>query len=331
MTPPPTRCDLVRRVSAPGARGRARCARFLTDYDPERRDFAATSRVTSARSRALEELWLGEPARAHRRARTLPGPPRSPRAARAAVHGAAGSRSSATCCSGSATRSTIPLSFKYLFDTIIPDGSLRRLGVFVAVLLAIFAANAVVTVRRSYVTALVNQRVLFGLQERMFERLQRLSHGFYGRAKVGDLMSRLSQDLNTVQEATTQRCSREGVFLVLSARRGRDHGARAEPAARRARADRRAALRAQLRPAPALALREASLEVRTVYGQVAASMQENLSAHAVVKALGLEERALGRTAARLGGLLRAIVRVVAAQLGLRGERRAWRSRSASCS
>ena len=33
-------------------------------------------------------------------------------------------------------------------------------------------------------TAYVNQRVLLGLQERMFERLQRLSHSFYGRAKV---------------------------------------------------------------------------------------------------------------------------------------------------
>jgi ABC-type multidrug transport system fused ATPase/permease subunit len=43
--------------------------------------------------------------------------------------------------------------------------------------------------RRSYVTAVVNQRVLFGLQERMFERLQLLSHNFYGRAKVGDLMA----------------------------------------------------------------------------------------------------------------------------------------------
>ena len=50
----------------------------------------------------------------------------------------------------------------------------------------------------------------------MFERLQRLSHDFYGRAKVGDLMSRLSQDLNTVQEATTAVLV-QGVFLVLSA------------------------------------------------------------------------------------------------------------------
>src|SRR2546427_3657432 len=110
----------------------------------------------------------------------------------------------------------IPVSFKYLFDTIIPERSLGRLGVFVAVLFAIFVANAFVTVRRSYVTALVNQRVLFGLQERMFERLQRLSHDFYGKAKVGDLMSRLSADLNTVQVAISAVLA-EGVSLLLSA------------------------------------------------------------------------------------------------------------------
>ena len=40
---------------------------------------------------------------------------------------------------------------------------------------------------------------MWALQERMFSRLQRLSHDFYGRAKVGDIMARLSSDLLAVQ------------------------------------------------------------------------------------------------------------------------------------
>ena len=44
---------------------------------------------------------------------------------------------------------TIPLAFKYLFDTVIPKASVSRLGVFVAILFAIFLLNTLVTMRRS--------------------------------------------------------------------------------------------------------------------------------------------------------------------------------------
>jgi ABC-type multidrug transport system fused ATPase/permease subunit len=57
-------------------------------------------------------------------------------------------------------------------------------------------------------------------------------------------------------------------------------------------------------------LRRASFEVQTVYGQVAAEIQENLSAHSVVKAFGLEERVLSSYRGRLRALLRTLLRVV---------------------
>jgi ABC-type multidrug transport system fused ATPase/permease subunit len=57
-------------------------------------------------------------------------------------------------------------------------------------------------------------------------------------------------------------------------------------------------------------IRNASREVQTVYGQVAATMNENLSAQSLIKALGLELRAIASYRARLGGLLRVIMRVV---------------------
>ena len=57
-------------------------------------------------------------------------------------------------------------------------------------------------------------------------------------------------------------------------------------------------------------LRRASFEVQTIYGQVASNIQENLSAQSVVKAFGLERRAIGAYRGAIGGLLRAIVRVV---------------------
>jgi ABC-type multidrug transport system fused ATPase/permease subunit len=278
---------------------------FLAAYDPERRDHAVVQAYQRPLA-ALEELWLAS-------LRELSGMRATFRALFSHLvplvrpEWRRWLEIFAYMLVGIGYTIALPLSFKYLFDTIIPKQSLGRLGVFVAVLFAIFVANAVVTVRRSYVTTLVNQRVLFGLQERMFERLQRLSHDFYGRAKVGDLMSRLSQDLNTVQEATTAVLS-QGVFLVLCGAAAAVTAIVLSPLL--------GALVLVVVPLFSLSyllllsrIRAASREVGTVYGQVASTMHENLSAHSLVKALGLETRAIASYRSRLGVLLRAIMRV----------------------
>jgi ABC-type multidrug transport system fused ATPase/permease subunit len=280
--------------------------RFLEAYDPERRDAAATLAYQRPLG-SLEELWL------------------------VSLHQVSGFRATlrallghlwplmkpyrlrwleifAYMLLGIAYTITLPLAFKYLFDTVIPDGSLRRLGIFVGVLFVIFVASTLVTMRRTYVTALVNQHVLFGLQGRMFEQLQRLSHSFYGRAKVGDLMARLSQDLNTVQEATSAVLA-QGLFLALSALAAAVTALVLSPLL--------GALVLVVVPLFSVSyvlllsrLRTASFEVQTIYGHVAASIQENLSAHAVVKAFGLEDRAIASYRGRLAGLLRSLLRVV---------------------
>lgn len=278
---------------------------FLAAYDPERRDHAAMTAYQRPLA-ALDELWQAD-------LRELSGVRATFRALFSHLvpllkpEWRRWLEIFAYMLVGIGYTIAIPLSFKYLFDTVIPDRSVGRLGVFVAVLFAIFVANAFIIVRRSYVTALVNQRVLFGLQERMFERLQRLSHDFYGRAKVGDLMSRLSQDLNTVQEATTAVLA-QGVFLVLCAAAAAITAIVLSPLL--------GALVLVVVPLFSLSyllllsrIRAASREVQTVYGQVASTMHENLSAHSLVKALGLERRAIASYRARLDGLLRAIMRI----------------------
>ena len=279
---------------------------FLAAFDPERRDQAAVEAYQRPLG-ALEEAWLAG-------LREVSGMRATFRALFAYLlplmrpHRARWLEIFVYMLLGIGYTITIPLAFKYLFDTVIPDASLRRLAVFVAVLFAIFVTSTLITMRRSYVTALVNQRVLFGLQERMFERLQRLSHSFYGRSKVGDLMARMSQDLNTVQEATTAVLA-EGAFLLLSAIAAGITAVILSPLL--------GALVLVVVPLFSLSyllllsrLRRASFEVQTVYGQVAAEIQENLSAHSVVKAFGLEERALTSYRGRLRGLLRAFLRVV---------------------
>jgi ABC-type multidrug transport system fused ATPase/permease subunit len=280
--------------------------RAFADFDPERRDHA----VTAAFGRplgALEELWLLDvrgPVGFRATLRALLGQlaplmrPHRRRWIEVVVY----------ILAGVLYTLAIPLAFKYLFDTVIPDASLSRLAGLAGVLLAIYLTNVVVTLRRSYVTALITQSVLFELQGRMFERLQWLSHDFYGRAKVGDLMSRLTQDLNVVQSAITSVFS-DGVFLVASAAAA-------------------AVIAIVLSPplglsvlvvVPVFALsykllltriRAAGAEVGAAHGQVAASLQEGLSAHSVVKAFSLERSVIDSYRGQLAGLLKAVLRIV---------------------
>ncbi len=285
--------------------GAERLREFLAAYDPARRD-QALSETYHRPLGSLEELWLTrllEPSGGRSRFRALA----SHLVPLMKAHRLRWAEIIAYTLLGVAYTIAIPLAFKYLFDTVIPGGSPRLLALFVAALLGILVANTFITVRRSYVTALVNQRILLGLQEAMFERLQQLSHAFYARAKVGDLMSRLSSDLNAVGEAMTAVLA-QGGFLVLSAVAAAVAAMVLSPLL--------GALVLVVVPLFSLTylvllsrLRRASHEVQTIYGQVAASIQENLSAHSLIKAFGLEQRAVSSYHGRLGVLLAAILRV----------------------
>lgn len=279
--------------------------RFLETYDPQRRDHAALTAYQQPLG-ALEETWLG-------RVQRRPG-------------GGAVFRAFfrhllpllrpywwrelevfAYMLLELAFALALPLAAKFLIDDVIPEGSGGTLVVFILVLLGIYALDALVGMRRVYVTEVVNQSILIGLQRQMFARLQRLSHDFYGRAKVGDLMSRLLNDLQVIEGATWQ-VGGVGIFLVL-------------------RTVAAAILVVVLSPllgtvlllvAPLFAvgyfvlrarLQQASYEQQKLTGETAAAAQENLAAHPVIKAYGLEERAIGSYEARLQSLLRVAVRL----------------------
>lgn len=288
------------------AHGAAALRRFLAGYDPERSDQAALTAYERPLG-ALEESW-----RDSLRERT------GTRAAFAALlrhllplirpHWRRWLEVFAYLLYGAFYTVALPLSFRYLFDDVIPSGSTRRLVLFVLVLLGIFTLNAAVGMRRAYTTAWVNQRVLLGLQEQVFARLQRLSLGFHGRAKVGDLMSRLSVDLGAVRDAMTTVLT-QGVALTLNA-----IAAAITAVYLNALLGLVVLLVVPLFGISYVALlsrvQRASYEVQTRFGRTQTEAQENLSAQPVVKAFGLEQRAVASYRARLEGLFGSLLRLV---------------------
>lgn len=208
---------------------------------------------------------------------------------------------------------TLPLSTQYLTDHVYNSPApradrLHRLVFAGAFLLGVYVFNALVTMRRAFVTTWLNQQVVRQMRERMFGHLQRLSHNYYADAKVGDIMSRLLNDLGTVQQAMVQ-VTDTGIYQALIAT-----GA----AIALLRLDwRLACLVLPIVPLFALSffglqsrLQKASREQQKRMGETTASIQETLAAQAAIKAFGLEERTLDAYRVRLAAQLAAGLRLM---------------------
>ena len=178
-------------------------------------------------------------------------------------------------------------------------------------LAGVYVLSGLVSLRRAQAVAWLNQQVLNDLQERLFSHLQRLPHSFYNRAKIGDLMARLTTDVESIQSALSQVTNKGlyhaftlagGVLALFYASKGNLILATALilvifPLF----ASSYAGLRSRNK--------QASREQRRRVGQTAAMTQEILSAHPVVKAFRMEARAVADFRERLRQQQRAKLRL----------------------
>ncbi|MGH7129639.1 MAG: ABC transporter transmembrane domain-containing protein, partial [Planctomycetaceae bacterium] len=101
-----------------------------------------------------------------------------------------------------------------LCGVVAPTLSADRLLIIVAILVVIYLVEQGMEIRRALVEATLYNNIGLSLRQRMFGHLLKLSHRFYGDARVGDVASRLSNDLDTLQ-AGVQQVFSGGVFMFL--------------------------------------------------------------------------------------------------------------------
>jgi ATP-binding cassette subfamily B protein len=94
-----------------------------------------------------------------------------------------------------------PLILRDLIDRTLPNKDLHRLGWLVAALLAIPLVNGGLNVLLRQLNARVGEGVVYDLRSALFSHLQRMSLGFFTHTKVGELMSRLNNDVVGAQNA----------------------------------------------------------------------------------------------------------------------------------
>jgi ATP-binding cassette subfamily B protein len=104
-----------------------------------------------------------------------------------------------------ATLANLPfLLVQRVVDTATsPDGDPATITTLVSWMAAMYLASAALGVVRGYVNQLIGQGVMLTLRSTLHEHLQRVGVRFYTETKSGEILSRVTSDINAVQDAVT--------------------------------------------------------------------------------------------------------------------------------
>jgi ATP-binding cassette subfamily B multidrug efflux pump len=96
-----------------------------------------------------------------------------------------------------------PYFVKVAIDRYISSGDLGGLARISALYLLTLVLAAGIRYAQNYITQIVGQNVMYNIRMEMFAHLQRLSVAFFSRNPVGRLMTRITNDVDTLYEMVT--------------------------------------------------------------------------------------------------------------------------------
>ncbi len=96
-----------------------------------------------------------------------------------------------------------PLVIKILIDNVIVEQNVGLLHVVMIALLGIYIIRGLFNVITAYLFNFVGQRILFDIRSQLFQHLEKLHMGFYHKTKVGEVVSRINNDVESLQQIVT--------------------------------------------------------------------------------------------------------------------------------
>jgi ATP-binding cassette subfamily B protein len=94
-----------------------------------------------------------------------------------------------------------PLIFRQMIDTVLPAKNINQLTILALALLLVPIFNGLISVVQRRLNSTVGEGVIYDLRVSLFSKLQRMSLRFFTNTKVGELMSRLNNDVVGAQNA----------------------------------------------------------------------------------------------------------------------------------
>lgn len=94
----------------------------------------------------------------------------------------------------------IPSMVRTLLNSYIPDGNARVVVIYFALMIFIYLAKMVFEFIRMKWGHILGVRMEYDMREEIFRHIQKLSFNYFDSTKTGHIMSRISNDLNTIAE-----------------------------------------------------------------------------------------------------------------------------------
>lgn len=93
-----------------------------------------------------------------------------------------------------------PYITKLAIDDYIGKGKTDGLGYLVLLMIGVMTVQGVIQYLMTYITSWIGQRTIFDLRMEVFDKLQRLSHSFFDRNPIGRLITRVTGDVEVLNE-----------------------------------------------------------------------------------------------------------------------------------
>lgn len=104
---------------------------------------------------------------------------------------------------GSAIWLTVPLGLRSLLDAVFEQENYALLNKLSLGLIGLFLSQAIFTFGGNYHIEWVGERVITDLRNSIYAHLQKLSFSFFANRRLGELTSRLSNDVGSIRVALT--------------------------------------------------------------------------------------------------------------------------------
>lgn len=104
---------------------------------------------------------------------------------------------------GSAIWLTVPLGLRELLDAVFEKGDSSLLNMLAIGLMVLFVLQASFTFFGNYHLEWVGERVITDLRKKVYEHLHRLGFRFFAERRLGEITSRLTNDVGSIRTALT--------------------------------------------------------------------------------------------------------------------------------
>lgn len=93
-----------------------------------------------------------------------------------------------------------PLLIKAIIDKALPQKDFKLLSLFIFVSIGITIILGLLQVAQSYLNVWISKQIMLTMKNQMYSHLQRMSLNFYSAAKPGEITTRLTSDIDGIQD-----------------------------------------------------------------------------------------------------------------------------------